>query len=243
MIIIRTLALLLLAMLSGCYRTTSGRDAWPSQPYYGGSDVAIAEARITSYLLFDMRGSVTWTKPGFDRVCVSASRVVKKTIRFLKPFGYSFEEVPRDDENRKELLDDAAQNPLSIERAHHIFQSTVVVCCIDPIVVVIAPIPIGTFYWGKALNGFPAHFYAPDLVAEDEPELNKLIVVGLPGGIVYGQQVPYSSDLLWASPDLNIEPTPIQFGPNSEGRILVPWGMLRLVPSGDLFQVIAEQSD
>lgn len=227
-------------MLAGCQTTETGPDAWWSQPYYGGPHVAGVNVKVTIGIPFKSHGEVTWGHPNSAGSRTKGSRVARKVIKYLEESGISLEEVPLEPkEEWHSFVRKANLNKLSMTHVGAaIFQNTIVICSIDPIIVVIASKPIGTIYWDDSNNGGLAKVLTPELIQGRNLDESALIV-GLPGGIVYGQQVPYAEGLMWASPDLKVGPKPVEFGEDGDGRIPVPWGELKLTLKDDMYNVSA----
>lgn len=98
-----------------------------------------------------------------------------------------------------------------------------VIVCISPIVVVVGPGPIeamtSTSWWS----------------GEGETQVKVL----LEHGYHYGREVPFESDAIWFSPDMQIAPGPAQVVDVDTRRISVPWGSLYLRKRNQLWVVTA----
>jgi hypothetical protein len=229
-----------LFLLVGCSGTVVGTDAWHSQPYIAGGEVADAEAIRTTGIPFRSVSDIRWHAPSGESRPTQGQRTARQIIRFLSEYGYSesFESVRsigRPDDHDPDP-DPSRSNPLSVSDATEVFPLTVVICAVDPVVVVIAPIEVASSYRGRAFNGYSIH----DSSRPVDPNAIPVFGVGLVGGILYGRHVPLLPDLVWASPDLEIGPQAVHFENDGRGRIDVAWGTLWLVPTGDVYEIIAQ---
>lgn len=224
----------------GCVQAIRGPDAWPSQPFFGGPWPAAAEAEKKSGFSRSS-GDVLWSPAvalNTKSKQVRATAVAHEVMTYLQGTWVQFDRVEFSSGQNELTHQLAQQNPLSLQHKSSVFEQTSVVCSVDPVVVVIAKMPVGTAFSNEVVSGFHASIKAPDLAASSDA-----IVVGLPGGILYGTSLPPAQTLWWASPDMNIKLTPLVFDAQGKARIEVPWGFLRIVPSDQGFSVLAEPLD
>lgn len=238
------LALLLsfcLFHLTGCIiQTSRGPDAWPSQPYFGGPQAAVAETEIRSSF-YRISGDILWSSPkgqDINAKPIRGTRIADTLMAYLQDTWLEFDAVDSSTVEGQQIYNASDQNPLSIRYPRSVFRQTSVICSIDPIIMIIVSTPVGTVYGGQSLSGYSANILAPNLVAPDDA-----FIVGLPGGILYGNRLPRSEKLWWASPDLNVKLEPLAFNIQGEARIELPWGTLRIVRSGEGYVVLADSSE
>lgn len=237
----RAIVLTLLPLpVIGCSQTTLNADAWPSQPYYGGPSPAVAATEKTGGIIMLMRssGDVLWTSSEAENSKKRPKRIRGTTVAhevatYLQGTWLDFHKIehwPADTNHSIRRI--AEQNPLSIRYPLSLFPHTVVICSLEPTIVIAAEVPIGTIFQDGSFNAFHASLRAPNLAAPEDA-----YVVGLPGGIVYGTSLPPADALWWASPDMDVGLTPLIFDQNGEAAIELPWGTLRIVPAEHGFVV------
>jgi hypothetical protein len=240
-------ALLIASVLAlcGCGSTIRGYDAWPHQPYLADGSRAYGDATVRYYGWpnVGMTGSLTWRSSVNPELRVHAAAIERRCIQFLHHHGINCE--PIDAEQRKAKRYDseadiwnglnyreayalAASNPVS--RGNELHEAAVVIVAIEPTVLVIAPGLVGAGQ-GVRLDKPPSDSKAPTEHAA--------IFVGLSGGLLYDDRIPKVDGLLWCSPDLGIAPRSIEIDASGVGTVPLPWGVLRLVPAGNIYAVLA----
>ncbi|MBN4060371.1 hypothetical protein JYT11_00840 [Planctomycetaceae bacterium AH-315-I19] len=256
------LALYFAMVLCGCSQHV-GKDVWEYQPYIGPGHTAEGTATIKATLM-GLSGTLTWKSTQDPKISVSAKRVVDRSRRFLQRHGYDTVSIDHGYRKRAmaayrarrrhvedfnwngleyyEATEIARGNPLS-RHGNETHGTAFVIVSVKPTIIVIAPglIRAGNLSAADGKIGATSarltEKYYSDVVPTDSVERD--LLVGLPGGLVYDNRVPRVGQLLWCSPDLNVSPTPILFDDDGTATINLPWGQLVLTSSGSVYKVSA----
>lgn len=205
--------IVLLVLLGGCnvelgeWSTTrrAQEDAWPDQPWIGVDEKAVGRISFRRTPM-DVFQWLEWKVS--DDEWVEAREVARRAREYLSDGGaWEGLGLQRTDYGEEEIVK---------------VKKTLLVTALDPAVVLIGRGE--TLYLEDFGGGTLPHQMEARL-----PDGTHSHPVGiLPYGFRYGTTLPYSPDLQWFSPDLEIGPKPVEMISDDKGRIEVPWGYLML---------------
>lgn len=220
----------------GCSDTLRNPDIWPTQPYMANGEVAKSLAVRKVGIPFNSTGEILWSDSALVNGKEFFSRKVANKIEQYFDENSEFGSGSIDWDHQRIIINEwtdvvieqVENNPLSTSRYNTIYTGTLVVCCLDPLVVVYAPVPLGTAYINENFNAFPAADFAPELLGESSSSM----FVTMPNGITYGQVIPVSDNMYWFDPVFKSPPVPLVFNADGIAVVDVYWGSLEFVLKG-----------
>lgn len=171
--------------ISGCHRQSIVADAWPSQPLSHQLAPLDSHIEISTGIPFRSKGELIWEDQLGEQY--DSARLAARAERMANEAGYDTIPVHVDDAEWYQVACSASENPLSLPSFSSLYRQTVVIVCVDPLVVAVANLPIGTAYSSKNVNAKP---YRNGEFRHTNRNLDGFIV-GLKGGVVYGTEIPY----------------------------------------------------
>lgn len=224
------------AWCAGCYSTYVGDDAWPSSPLISGKQPISRKIKFTVGLPMKSSGKIVWV--GNEGREYSGNRIAKGLGPILEDHSVHF--VPWDQvtQHHRESIDN---NPAVLEDANRVVTKTAVLVSIEPTVVVISDLPAATVYESDGLNAFHASTRAPELVTKGEERGDRIYVVGLPNGLLYGDTVPFSLGMEIVAPDPAIPSQRVEFDAEGKWTLPVAWGHIVLQRDGDVVRITADR--
>jgi hypothetical protein len=220
--------------IAGCGK--SFRDSYPFQPFREEGSNTVGIISVAPKKGIDLAGKSQYViqlkwKSKISNVIDSES-VVNRCAEYLQKIDFKRKFTDECEYNNQYpwLSDNKHINSFreywKETNGHDIlFQELLTIINLDPIIVIIS-------------DGCIADFPCSYLYVDDESHDYKSIV--LKNGFAYGTHIPYSDNLKWFSPDMDILPQPVKIGSDRKGRIRVPWGHLVLTNQDNGWIVSAE---
>lgn len=217
-------------LVSGCQSQSTVADAWPSQPLSRQLVPLESHIKIYTGIPFRSRGELIW-EDKFGQQYESSALAIRAE-GMANEAGYDTLPVNVDDVEWHKIATYATQNPLSLSSFSSLYRQTIVIVCVDPLVIAISQLPIGTAYGGADVNARP---YQQDELRHNNHDRGGFIV-GLPAGIVYGTEIPFGDGkiaILSTDLDLSVM-TDIASYPV---RVELPSGAVCIKKSSEVFLV------
>lgn len=111
-------------------------------------------------------------------------------------------------------------------RTQYVYPETRTIVCLDPVVVIAAPVPRTVSSTRLAVDGYGTAQFIKFAAGRFQ----------LPDGYQYGSTVPDAEPLTWFSPDISPEPQPLAIT-EGRGTIALPEGTLRLTRRSGTYRV------
>ncbi len=211
-------------------------DGWKTQPLSSRFESVQSILEVSVGVPFHSKGRLNWKD--FDGHVYNADDLARLAIDMANAYGCDTSPVLDVDEEWCSIGNQAKENPLSMEVFMALYRQTIVVVCVDPLVVVVSDSPIISAYGGDDFNAFPAASAFSDL-----NDVNgEKYVAALLGGVVYGTEIScHSNSLVMLSSEFLPKGIMIDFHASKEFEVETSSGRLCITLIDQVVSVLGDQ--